>query len=32
VMGRKITVGHPALQIQEFAKALASSQNSGWYA
>jgi CRISPR-associated protein Cst2 len=32
VMGLKITVGHPALQIQEFAKALASSQNSGWYA
>lgn len=30
--GLKITVGHPASQIQEFAKALASPQNRAWYA
>jgi CRISPR-associated protein Cst2 len=29
--GLKITLGHPASQIQDFAKALASPQNSAWY-
>ncbi len=27
----KITLGHPASQIREFAKALASTENGAWY-
>jgi CRISPR-associated protein Cst2 len=30
--GLKITLGHPAAQIREFASALASAQNGVWYA